>query len=244
MDLAIQRLLPKFATCGSSRELAGLALDGARECLGAHMACVAFLDEAVEVHDRALYRATDEEFEEWDRDWRPTERVIQIALSRGVPVHSGQLFDDEAWQALPVYREYGKRLHIERYMATPIFGSRGKLAGVMNVCRRIQDGPFDGKALANVWVLAGFLSATLGRVSGTPLPGEGDATTIDLPLTPRELQVARLAARGRNNLEIALELGVARETVKQTLRRVYTKLDVRGRAPMAARLSERLRAPR
>ena len=55
-------------------------------------------------------------------------------------------------------------------------------------------------------------------------------------LSPRELQIARLAARGRNNPEIALQLGLARETVKQTLRRAFRKLDARGRAQMAAKL--------
>jgi DNA-binding CsgD family transcriptional regulator len=55
-------------------------------------------------------------------------------------------------------------------------------------------------------------------------------------LSGRELQMARLVAAGRSNIEIALELGIARETVKQTLRRVYRKLDVNGRAQMAATL--------
>jgi DNA-binding CsgD family transcriptional regulator len=51
--------------------------------------------------------------------------------------------------------------------------------------------------------------------------------------------VARLASAGRNNVEIALRLGIARETVKQTLRRVYRKLNVTGRAQMAAVLAQR-----
>ena len=58
-------------------------------------------------------------------------------------------------------------------------------------------------------------------------------------LSYRELQVARLAAAGRNNLEIALQVGIARETVKQTLRRVYTKLGVNGRAQMASTMAAR-----
>jgi DNA-binding CsgD family transcriptional regulator len=56
-------------------------------------------------------------------------------------------------------------------------------------------------------------------------------------LTPRELEVARLVATGRDNREIAIHLGIARETVKQTLRRVYQRLGVRTRAEMTANLA-------
>jgi DNA-binding CsgD family transcriptional regulator len=120
-------------------------------------------------------------------------------------------------------------------MAAPLFGSRGNLAGMLTMCRRVGDRPFDAGVVASAAVFSGFLSATLARVTEAPVPRD---ELIGGPLAPRELQVARLAAAGRNNLEIALELGLARETVKQTLRRVYTKLGVRGRAPMAARLTE------
>jgi DNA-binding CsgD family transcriptional regulator len=70
-------------------------------------------------------------------------------------------------------------------------------------------------------------------VSGVVEDGERDR------LAPRELQVARLAAGGHNNLEIARALGLARETIQQALRRVYSKLQVSGRAQMAATLAVR-----
>ena len=59
-----------------------------------------------------------------------------------------------------------------------------------------------------------------------------------LDLAPRELEVARLAARGYDNLVISRCLGIARETVKQTLRRVYRKLHVDSRAEMAVVLAQ------
>jgi DNA-binding CsgD family transcriptional regulator len=129
----------------------------------------------------------------------------------------------------------GKRLLIYHYMSAPIFGSRGTLVGALNYCRRPQDRPFDVHALAMASALSGFVSATLARVTGSAMPeDDGDAV-----LSHRELQVARLAAAGRNNLEIALQIGIARETVKQTLRRVYKKLGVNGRAQMASTMATR-----
>lgn len=52
-------------------------------------------------------------------------------------------------------------------------------------------------------------------------------------LTPVELQVARLAAEGMSNPQIAAQLFVSRSTVKLHLSNVYRKLEVRNRVELA-----------
>jgi len=52
-------------------------------------------------------------------------------------------------------------------------------------------------------------------------------------LSPQELQVARIAARGQNNMEVAATLFVSRKTVEAHLTRVYRKLGVRSRTELA-----------
>jgi DNA-binding CsgD family transcriptional regulator len=58
-------------------------------------------------------------------------------------------------------------------------------------------------------------------------------------LTPSELRVARLAAEGRANREIAGELYVTLKAVEGHLARVYAKLGIQGRAQLPHALGGR-----
>jgi DNA-binding CsgD family transcriptional regulator len=234
LDPALQRLLSQLARCRTVDDVGALGIEGARKAFGSHLACTILLDESANVRGRTVYGLRDEDFEEWDRDWRPLDTVFPAAIARAMPVHNREQYSDESWRGLPIVTEYGARLRIDKYMAVPLFGSRGTLAGMLTICRRPDDRPFDDRSMTQGSAFAGFLSATLARVMESPT---NEACETRGMLSQREWQIARLAAGGQNNLEIALQLGIARETVKQTLRRVYSKLDVRGRAPMAVKLA-------
>jgi DNA-binding NarL/FixJ family response regulator len=57
-------------------------------------------------------------------------------------------------------------------------------------------------------------------------------------LTEREMQVARLTARGLKNSEIANELTIAPRTVETHLKSIYAKLDVHSRAQLASHIRD------
>jgi DNA-binding CsgD family transcriptional regulator len=57
-------------------------------------------------------------------------------------------------------------------------------------------------------------------------------------LTPRELEVARMVAKGYANKTVAALVGISSWTVSTHLRRVFGKLGVGSRAAMVARMVE------
>ena len=79
------------------------------------------------------------------------------------------------------------------------------------------------------------LSAAIDRI------GERDIErrSIMQKLTPRELEISRLAAAGLRSREIAVRLGIAPGTVKLHLHSVYSKLNITTRVELA-NISQRL----
>jgi DNA-binding CsgD family transcriptional regulator len=59
-------------------------------------------------------------------------------------------------------------------------------------------------------------------------------TLVAAPLTPREREIATLAAGGMTSLEIARRLVISARTVETHLQRAYAKLGVASRADLAS----------
>jgi len=60
------------------------------------------------------------------------------------------------------------------------------------------------------------------------------AVSDEAPLTPRELQVARLIAAGRSNKQIAAALVISQRTAENHVEHILAKLGVTSRAQVAA----------
>jgi DNA-binding NarL/FixJ family response regulator len=54
-----------------------------------------------------------------------------------------------------------------------------------------------------------------------------------VPLSPREMEILQLIARGYSNKEVAHELGISRQTVKNHMTSILRKLSVNDRTQAA-----------
>ena len=77
------------------------------------------------------------------------------------------------------------------------------------------------------------------RCDGAHTPGLSDAAPARAVLTARELEIARLAAGGVPNKEIATRLGLSLHTVQNKLHTAYEKLGVAGRSDLNQALGRR-----
>lgn len=91
-----------------------------------------------------------------------------------------------------------------------------------------------------VWIGAELLGRLIGAVT-QELPSPPEPVLAAL-LSPREIEVARSAAGGASNREIAEKLGITERTVKAHMGAVFEKLGVRDRLQLVLHMS-RLSAP-
>ncbi len=105
------------------------------------------------------------------------------------------------------------------------------LGQILRIAKSIAADPDSSSTLVaqatSIIETAGSASTALRcSVSGLVVPERAAPATC---LTPRELEVVRLAARGLSNPEIATELFLARGTVKAYMESVLQKLEARNR---------------
>jgi DNA-binding CsgD family transcriptional regulator len=229
------RLIASVSRSRSQAELATLALGHIGGLFHAPSCAMLLTDPSGKASEIALAGIGNQDFDLYEKDWRHQDPVLAAVLERHVPVHSAQIAPDDVRKRSKMYIDYGKARGLFHYLAAPLYGAAGRLIGVVNMFRPEHHRPFEQADLLLATALSGHLSTNLARL---PVRCLSDGATITVQLTQREREVASLVAQGSNNQEIASALSVARETVKKTLRRVYSKLDVNGRAQMVARLAE------
>ena len=88
-----------------------------------------------------------------------------------------------------------------------------------------------------LWVPADA-APMLDAPQGAGSAGVGRRTTVELPLSRRELDVLRLVAEGGTDAQIARRLGLRTATVSKHLTRIYARLEVPNRAAAVRRLTE------
>lgn len=78
----------------------------------------------------------------------------------------------------------------------------------------------------------------LGAPAPAPSPPADDTPASPGPLSPRELDVARLVATGLRNAEVAARLGLSARTITSHLDHIYARLGITSRAALTRHIIE------
>ncbi len=169
------------------------------------------------------------------RELQPDVVVLDINLPgmNGLQV-TRQLKADRTGIAivtLTAYHDEEQVLHAMRAGASAYYPKDVEPSTLIGVVRRIVQGYyivgnqiFDEAGLRN-WLDAGVEAATG--------PYMVDPAEHFVPLSPREMEILQFVTRGMSNKQIALELGISHQTVKNHMTSILKKLDVEDRTQAA-----------
>jgi DNA-binding NarL/FixJ family response regulator len=137
-------------------------------------------------------------------------------------------------------RELAERLPTTRVLVLTTYGDDGDVLAAIDAGATgylLKDAPRE-ELLRGVRAAARGESVLSPSVAATVL-GRVRAPEPEAPLSPRELEVLALVARGATNREAAAQLFISEATVKTHLLHVYAKLGVNDRASAVAAGYER-----
>lgn len=169
------------------------------------------------------------------RETQPDIVVIDINLPsmNGLQV-TRQLKADRTHMVvvmLTAYHDQEQVLHAMRAGASAYYPKDVEPTRLVEVIRQCVDGYyivndeiFDEAGL-RAWLEAGVEAAT-----GPYMVDPGEHF---VPLSPREMEILQFVTRGMSNKQIALELGISHQTVKNHMTSILKKLDVEDRTQAA-----------
>ena len=149
--------------------------------------------------------------------------VVRYLAERHTPVHEEMVTSPKAWKIICPRPDHW---HV---MTGPIV-NRGQLIGAVGCTRERSMPAFNTENLADLSAICLHLSVWSATEKSSQY---SDSIAL---LTPRELEIAELVARGKTNAEIGHELWITINSVKQALKRMFRKLEVSSRAEMVAKL--------
>ncbi|MEM8778024.1 MAG: helix-turn-helix transcriptional regulator [Cyanobacteria bacterium P01_G01_bin.49] len=152
--------------------------------------------------------------------------VLRYVVERHTPVHEELVVTPKIWHLICPRRDHW---HV---MAGPLI-KYGQLVGLIGLTRDRGMPAFETENLLDLSALCLHISTWLTKVEFDNVNPMFNSDR----LTPRQREIAVLVAQGKTNAQIAAELWITENSVKQALKRMFRKLEVSSRAEMVAKLA-------
>ncbi|WP_414569551.1 LuxR C-terminal-related transcriptional regulator [Nostoc sp. CCY 9925] len=237
MANSLHTLFQALAASRDRRELRSRFMDGVGEHFGVQRWGIYLLDElrthyiAVDVHGMPNI---DTFVELYEKVGRAVDPIMQYVVEHHAPAHEQMVLPPEGWKQCELYQNCCGYYDHEHIMTGPIIGG-GSLIGAVHFARVGDTPAFNHQDISDLSAVCTHLSACLATFE---MRQTRINSSIANRLTVRETQIAELVAQGLTNAEIGKTLWIQENSVKQALKRMFSKLEVTNRAEMVAQLRD------
>jgi DNA-binding CsgD family transcriptional regulator len=157
---------------------------------------------------------------------RHRDRNYQLMMSTKQPLTNRTNYKDDEWQRTESFRLVFEPTGIFHFAASPVLVQNHVNASI-HVHRGFHQ-PFTLHEIKCCHLLAQYLSKGIEMLLSSNK--KESIYYDDVRLTQRENEVLQLLGMGLKDAEISLRLGITPNTVKDHLKRIYSKLDVSTRS--------------
>ena len=233
MPRPLSPLFQAIATAPTEQALRFRVMDSISEYFGVQRWGIYLLDADNELASIDARGVSDAFVEQYQKVGKFVDPVLKYVLEYHAPAHEELVFPKGAWKQSELYQRCCSTHDHEHIMTGPLVG-RGQLVGTINFARIGHVPAFNQLDLASLGAVCIHFSTRLAELQ-TPFLA---ANPIRDCLTPREIQIANLVAKGLTNAQIGTELWITQNSVKQALKRMFRKLEVSARTEMVAKLKD------
>jgi DNA-binding CsgD family transcriptional regulator len=235
MIYSLHPLFQSLSTAPTVQSLRSRFMDGVSESFGVQRWGIYLLGDENYSESIDVKGVSDDFLERYQKFGRAIDPVLHYVIQYHAPAHEELVLPPGGWKQSDLYQRCCSQSNHEHIMTGAIVGN-GQLIGTVNFARVGDNVPaFNWIDLASLGATCSHFSTRLAqlRTQSDPVPNP-----IFQRLTPREVQIAMLVAKGLTNTQIGTELWITQNTVKQALKRMFRKLEVSARTEMVSRLRD------
>jgi DNA-binding CsgD family transcriptional regulator len=210
-------------------------MDGVSESFGVQRWGIYLLGDDNYAESVDVRGVSDDFVDRYQKFGKSVDPVLDYVIKYHAPAHEELVLPPGGWKQSKLYQRCCSQYNHEHIMTGAIVGN-GQLIGTVNFARVGDNIPaFNWSDLASLGAACGHFSTKLAELRRQSDPVRD---SIVQRLTPREIQIAMLVAKGLTNAEVGAELWITQNSVKQALKRMFRKLEVSARTEMVARLRD------
>jgi GAF domain-containing protein len=198
MVSSLHPLFQAIVTAPSEQALRLRFMDGVSQYFGIQRWGIYLMDDENRLASFDVVGVSDAFVERYEKVGRSVDPVLQYVLENHAPAHEELVLPVGGWKQSDLYQRCCSEYEHEHIMTGPIVGY-GQLIGTIHFARVGDTPAFSSNDLARLSAVCTHLSTCLAalRVKSTVSP-----SLICKQLTPREIQIANLVAKGLTNAEI------------------------------------------